>query len=101
MRIKTNYGSDTGMYLVDVYLETERECALETEEIWKELAPHFASEQISISDVVDCFLLKRDSDSIGDVVNCFLHKRDSEGNWVSRESYHGEVNSRRVTCPRR
>lgn len=40
MKIDAHYGNDTGMYLVDVYLESERECALAPEAIWNKLAPH-------------------------------------------------------------
>lgn len=64
------------MYFVDVYLETERECALGTEEIWTELGPLFASDGFSVAAVVDRF----------------LHKRDSAGHWISagRLPWRGE-----------
>jgi len=67
MKIKANFGCDTGMYLVDVYLESERERSMGSEEIWKELHRLFAAENISISAVAECFLLKQ----------------DPKGNWVS------------------
>lgn len=61
MKIDAHYGNDTGMYLVDVYLESERECVLAPEAIWNKLGPLFACEGISVAAVVDCFLHKRDS----------------------------------------
>lgn len=66
MRIDAQFGSDTGMYLVDVYLETDRECALSHSEIWAELRPLFTAQGIQAADVVDCF----------------LHRRDPQGIWV-------------------
>lgn len=67
MRIDAQYGSDTGMCLVDVYLESDRECALSHREIWAELRPLFAAQGINVADVVDCF----------------LRRRDAKGNWIS------------------
>jgi hypothetical protein len=67
MKIDAQFGTDTGMYLVDVYLESDREIALSHGEIWKELRPLFAAQRIQVADVVDCF----------------LHRRDPDGNWVS------------------
>jgi hypothetical protein len=65
MKIDARYGGDTGMCIVDMYLEPERECALRAEGIWKEHGPLLASHGIPVADVVDCF----------------LHKRNPEGNW--------------------
>jgi hypothetical protein len=67
MRIDAQYGSDTDMYLVDVYLESDRECALSHCEIWAELRPLFAAQGIHVAAVLDCF----------------LHRRAPQGNWVS------------------
>jgi hypothetical protein len=67
MRIDAQYGSDTGMYLVDVYLESDRECALTHSEIWAELRGLFAAQGIHVDDVVDCF----------------LRRQGPQGNWVS------------------
>ena len=62
MRIDAQYGSDTGMYLVDVYLESDRECALSHREVWAELRPLLAAEGVPVEDVVDFFLRRRDQD---------------------------------------
>jgi hypothetical protein len=67
MKIDAQYGADTGMALVDVYLETEGECSLGAEGIWRELRPLLASAGVPLADVVDCF----------------LHKRGPQGEWVS------------------
>jgi hypothetical protein len=57
MRISNvEWGSDTGMYLVDVVLETAEERILDERAIWRELGPLFAARQIAPEDVVDIFL---------------------------------------------
>ena len=66
MRIDSMFGADTGMSLVDVYLETERECALSHAEIWEELRPLLAAQNVRI----------------GGVVDFFLQMRGADGNWV-------------------
>ena len=66
MRIDAQYGSDTGMYLVDVYLESDRECALSHREVWAELRPLLAAQGVQVDAVVDFF----------------LHRRNPGGEWV-------------------
>jgi hypothetical protein len=63
MRIDANYGIDTDMYLVDVYLETEEESALEAAEIWKRLRSLLISQEIDIASVVEFFLYKQDKNA--------------------------------------
>lgn len=67
MRIDAKYGSDTGMYLVDVYLESEHECAFGHREIWEKLRPLLASHKVQVDSVLDFF----------------LHRRRPGGEWVS------------------
>ena len=59
MRIDAQYGSDTDMYLVDVYLESDRESALSHREVWEELRPLLAAEGVQVAAVVDFFLQRR------------------------------------------
>jgi hypothetical protein len=67
MRIDAKYGLDTGMYLVDVYLESDRESALSHREVWAELRPLLAAQGVPVAAVVDFF----------------LHRRGPGGEWVS------------------
>lgn len=62
MRIDAQYGSDTDMYLVDVYLESDRESALSHREVWAELRPLLAAEGVLVAAVVDFFLQRRGPD---------------------------------------
>jgi hypothetical protein len=59
MRIDLQYGSDTGMALVDVYLESDREDALSHREIWAELQLLLATQGIVVADVVEFCLYRR------------------------------------------
>lgn len=56
MRVDAVFGSDTGMYVVDVYLETEQERALHTRALWDAVRTELASQNVALADVVDCFL---------------------------------------------
>jgi hypothetical protein len=67
MRIDVQYGSDTGMCLVDVYLESDRESALGHREVWAELRPLLTARGVPVSNAVDIF----------------LHRRGPGGEWVS------------------
>lgn len=55
MRVDATYGSDTGMYLVDVYLETEQERALDEKAIWGVVRDELAAQNVDPADVVDFF----------------------------------------------
>jgi hypothetical protein len=68
MRIDAQYGADTDMYLVDVYLETHAERALDAEGIWQSIRPLLDSVGVSVSGVVDFF----------------LYAQDETGTWVSK-----------------
>ena len=57
MRIhEARYGCDTGMYLVDVVLESAEEMSLDEPAIWQVLRPKFEERGIHPADVVDIFL---------------------------------------------
>ena len=57
MRIyQAMYGSDTGMYLVDVVLESNEEMDLDDAAIWRALRPQFEERGVHPADVVDIFL---------------------------------------------
>ncbi len=56
MRIDAQYGADTGMALVDVYLESDREVSLSHREVWAELRTLLAVQGVDLADVVDFFL---------------------------------------------
>lgn len=62
MRIDARYGSDTGMYLVAVYLESDRESTLSHREVWAELRPLLAAQGVHADAVVDFFLQRRGPD---------------------------------------
>lgn len=59
MRINARYGWDTGMALVDVDLESDRECGLSYREVWAEVRPLLAAQGIPVGAVLDLFLRRR------------------------------------------
>jgi hypothetical protein len=59
MRIEARYGADTGMYLVYVYLESDRECALSHRKLWAKMRPLLAAEGVHVDVVVDFYLQRR------------------------------------------
>lgn len=61
MRIKTQYGSDTGMSLAYIFLETAQEEGLATEALRAELQRHLADRGMALEAIVDCFLMRRDA----------------------------------------
>lgn len=62
MQIDVQSGSDTGLSLVEVYLESAEECALSNSEFWAMLNPLLASRGVHAGDVVDFFLYRRGLD---------------------------------------
>lgn len=61
MRIaNAQYGSDTGMYLVDVVLETSEEEAMDQPAVWRALTPLFEAQGIHPDEVVDIFVYTTD-----------------------------------------
>lgn len=56
MRVDAVFGRDTGMYLVDVFLETEQERALTGRALWDAVRTELDKHNVALADVVDCFL---------------------------------------------
>ncbi len=75
MLIETEYGCDTGMCMLEVFLETPEECSLDDDGVWRAVRPLLAANSIPIGDVVDIF--RRVKDSRGEWVPVF---RAEDGN---------------------
>jgi len=67
MKILPRYGCDTGMYLVDVFLETAEELTLDDAGVWQALLPLLKIEKVDPIDVVDFF----------------LHVKNEQDKWIS------------------
>ena len=67
MRIAAQFGSDTGMYMVDVFLESPEERNSDDEQIMSKAAVLLAEQGIDLMDVVDFF----------------NHVQNGRGEWVS------------------
>jgi hypothetical protein len=62
MRVTGQFGSDTGMALGDVYLETEAECALDRAGLFAALSAVLAEQGLSLDHFVDLELFKKTPD---------------------------------------
>jgi hypothetical protein len=56
VRVDAVFGYDTGMYLVDVFLETEQEQALGVRELWDAVRAELTRQAVAPGDVVDFFV---------------------------------------------
>lgn len=61
IKLKFNRGDDTGMYLVDVFLETEKEYKMKNRALLRNVNKLLKAKKISMGGVVDFFVYKKDS----------------------------------------